>query len=111
ATLPLIERVLSGEGGFDPVDGRRTFSVMMTDYASMRLHGALAAVIAEAPGVSVEALPLPERPMESERDLITHDFVVTVPGIGIDGQSVSVLHDEYVCLIDPGNPALVNGEL
>jgi len=111
ATLPLIERVLTGEGLFNPVDDRRTFTVMMTDYAVMRLRSALEAVIADAPGVSVEVLPLPERPMESERDLFTHDFVVTVPGIGIDGQSTPVLHDDYVCLVDPANPALVDGEL
>ncbi|MBN9201751.1 MAG: hypothetical protein ABS61_00325 [Microbacterium sp. SCN 70-18] len=111
ATLPLIERVLTGEGRFDPLDGRRTFTLMMTDYAVMRLRAALGVVIADAPGVSVEVLPLPERPMESDRDLFTHDFVVTVPGIGIDGNSTLLLHDDYVCLLDPANPALVDGQL
>ena len=111
ATLPLIERVLTDETGFDPLEARRVFTMMMTDYGAMRLRGAFADIISEAPGVSIEILPLPERPMESERDLMTHDFVVTVPGIGIDGHSTQVVADEYVCLIDPANPAWVEGAL
>ena len=110
-TVPLIERVLAGESGFDPSSLRRDFTLMMTDYGTMRLRGALSAVLERAPHMQVDVVPLPERPMESARDLITHDFVVTVPGIGIEGRSADVLHDEYVCLIDPRNPALVDGEL
>jgi DNA-binding transcriptional LysR family regulator len=110
-TLPLIERVLAGEQVFDPSTLQRSFSIMMTDYGVMRLRGALARTLADAPGMAVDVVPLPERPMESERDLITHDFVITVPGIGIEGESADLLVDEYVCLIDPNNSALVDGEL
>ena len=56
-------------------------------------------------------MPLPERPMESERDLINHDFVVTVPGIGIEGRHADLVEDEYVCLVDASNPALRDGTL
>lgn len=110
-TLPLIERVLTGEQTFDPATLQRSFSIMMTDYGVMRLRRAFARTLDGAPGVAIDAVPLPERPMESERDLITHDFVITVPGIGIEGQSADLLVDEYVCLIDPSNPALVDGTL
>jgi len=110
-TVPLIERVLAGETGFDPSMLRRDFTLMMTDYGTMRLRGAVAAVLEKAPWAQVDVVPLPERPMESARDLMTHDFVVTVPGIGIEGRSADVLRDEYVCLIDPHNPALVDGQL
>ncbi|MFH8251221.1 LysR family transcriptional regulator [Microbacterium sp. B2969] len=110
-TLPLIERVLAGERAFDPLSSRRSFTLMMTDYGAMRLRGPIAAVLEQAPEMEVDVVPLPERPMESERDLITHDFVITVAGIGIEGQSHDLILDEYVCLIDPGNPALVDGTL
>nr|WP_274636209.1 LysR family transcriptional regulator [Microbacterium bovistercoris] len=110
-TIPLIERALAGEARFDPLSLRRSFTIMMTDYGAMRLRAPLAAVLEQAPQVEVDVVPLPERPMESERDLITHDFVITVPGIGIEGRSAHVLEDEYVCLIDPENPALVDGAL
>lgn len=110
-TLPLIERVLAGEQEFVPASTRRSFTLMMTDYGAMRLRGPLAVVLEQAPDMEVDIVPLPERPMESERDLITHDFVVTVAGIGIEGQSVDLILDDYVCLIDPANPALVDGAL
>jgi DNA-binding transcriptional LysR family regulator len=111
ATLPLIERVLTGEPDADPAGSRRGFSVMMTDYGTMRLRGAIAEVLAEAPTIEVDIVPLPERPMESERDLINHDFVVTVPGIGIEGRHADLVEDEYVCLVDAANPALRDGRL
>ncbi|MFT4219042.1 MAG: LysR family transcriptional regulator [Microbacterium sp.] len=111
ATVPLIERLLTNEPDPEPASALRTLSIMLTDYGIMRLHAALASVLAEAPGIQVDLLPLPERPMESERDLMTHDFVVTVPGIGIEGARLPLLTDEYVCLLDAGNPAIADGTL
>ncbi|MFT4029376.1 MAG: LysR family transcriptional regulator [Protaetiibacter sp.] len=108
-TVPLIERVLMNQP--EPRAVRLELSIMITDYGIMRLHGAIATVLEQSPGVQVNFLSLPERPMESERDLVTHDFVVTVPGIGIDGSSFSLLEDDYVCLVDAGNPAISDGEL
>ncbi|MDN3310216.1 LysR family transcriptional regulator [Microbacterium oryzae] len=111
ATVPLIERVLTGERLPEPTTARRAFTIMVTDYGVMRLRPALAAVLADAPLMQVDLMPLPERPMESERDLITHDFVITVPGTGIDGPHLPLLEDEYVCLVDAANPALHDGAL
>ncbi|GAA3755716.1 LysR family transcriptional regulator [Microbacterium kribbense] len=110
-TLPLIERVLRGEKEFDPATARRGLTLMATDYGAMRLRGPLGAVLEQAPDIEIDVVALPEHPMESERDLITNDFVVTVAGIGIDGESADLIVDDYVCLIDPDNPALVDGVL
>ena len=44
ATVPLIERLLANEPDPDPAAARRTFTIMITDYGLMRLHGAIAAV-------------------------------------------------------------------
>ena len=111
AMVPMIERVLGGAPDPEPTTARRTLTIMITDYGVMRLRGAIASVLAEAPGIHVELIALPERPMESERDLVTHDFVVTVPGIGIEGAQLPLLEDEYVCLVDAANPALRDGAL
>ncbi len=111
ATIPLLEQVLAGDPAPDPATAHRTLSLMVTDYGIMRLRGAISTVLAEAPGIQVDLVPLPERPMESERDLVTHDFVVAVPGIGIDGLHAPLLEDEYVCLVDAKNPALRDGGL
>mgnify|MGYP001806224796 CR=1 FL=1 len=111
ATVPLIERVLRNEPEWAPESVQRTFSIMLSDYAIMRLQPALAAVIAEAPGIQVDLQAIPERPMESELDLVTHDFVVLVPGIGIEGEHVPLIDDDYVCLVDQNNPAIASGSL
>ena len=109
--VPLIERTLSDQPEWSPSSVHRTFTIMVSDYGIMRLQGAMAAVIAQAPGVRIDLQPIPERPMESELDLVTHDFVVLVPGIGIDGPHLPLLHDEYVCLLDRENPAISSGSL
>lgn len=111
ATVPLVERVLAGTPASAPAASHRIFTIMATDYGFMRLHGALASVLNAAPGIRVNLLPLPERPMESERDLVTNDFVVTVPAIGIDGEHLPLLEDDYVCLVDAANPAIKDGTL
>lgn len=110
-TVPLLERMLAGGEQPDPARAHRTLSIMMTDYGVLRLQRAMASVLADAPDIRLELVPLPERPMESELDLVTHDFVVTVPGIGIDGTHFSLLEDEYVCLLDAANPAIADGTL
>lgn len=110
-TLPMIERVLTGEVATDPSAARRVITIMMTDYSTLRLQGALARVLANAANIEVEIVPLPERPMESEGDLVTHDFVVAVPGIGVEGENEALLDDHYVCLADAGNPIIRGGSL
>lgn len=111
ATVPMLERTLSNDPDPDASTARRTLTMMLSDYAILRLQKAISRVLADAPGIQIDLVPLPERPMESERDLVTNDFVVSVPGIGIDGEHVPLLEDEYVCLLDAGNPALVDGAL
>jgi len=111
ATLPMVERVLANEPEPDPSSTRRTLSIMVTDYGILRLQKAISRVLAQAPGIRIETLPLPERPMESERDLVSNDFVVAVPGIGIDGEHAPLLEDDYVCLLDADNPAIASGTL
>jgi DNA-binding transcriptional LysR family regulator len=103
--------VLAGDVFRDPTASRRTVSIMMTDYSAVRLQPAIAHVLTEAPGMSVDVVPLPERPMESERDLITHDFIVAIPGIGIDGHYVPLMDDHYACLVDAANPRVRDGAL
>lgn len=111
ATVPLLERLLSNGPDSDPRQAHRTFTIMATDYGLMRIQHALSAVLEEAPGIDVSLLPLPERPMESERELMTHDLVLTVAGIGIDGPNVPLIEDDYVCLVDAENPRLRDGAL
>lgn len=111
SVLPLVRRALGIDQDFERNTTNRTISIMMTDYSTMRLQPAIASVLADAPGIRVNILPFPELPMESKRDLQTHDFVVSVPGIGIDGPNLQLFVEDYVCLLDAGNPASSQGEL
>ncbi len=109
--LPLLERALTGDPLFDPSTADRTFRLMATDYVALRLQPAIADVLAGAPRIHLDVVPLPERPMESERDLFNNDFVTAIGGIGVEGDSAELLTDDFVCLVDQGNPALRQGAL
>lgn len=110
-TLPLIENALGSEGEFDPSTARNTFSIMMSDFAALEIKDSIAEVLNKAPEMSIDIQPLPVNPGDSARDLMSHDFVISVPGIGIDGEGAELFVDEYVCLVDENNPALENGAL
>jgi DNA-binding transcriptional LysR family regulator len=110
-TLPLIEHALGSEAPFDPASSYRVYTLMMSDYAALELKVLFASALAEAPGIRIEIVPLPPQPTDAQRDLLKNDFVVVVPGIGIEGESAELFVDHYVCLVDRANPALVDGQL
>ncbi len=109
--LSLVEKALVGESQVDPTRMERTFTIMASDFAMLELKEAFVEIQGRAPGVSIEVLPLPENPTDSNRDLINTDFIAAVPGIGIDGDNAVLFVDHYVCLLDSDNPRLIDGEL
>lgn len=110
-TIPLIEQALGSAGPFDPLTSHQVFTVQLTDFAAVELREMFDRVLAAAPGVRIDMLPLPEQPTSSTRELLKNDFIAAVPGIGIEGESRVLFTDHYVCLVDRSNPALVDGEL
>lgn len=108
-TIPLIERALGSGGPFDPATSTRVFSVMCSDYAALELAPRFTEALTAAPNIRIEVSPLPENPTDSGRDLLTHDFVIAVPGIGIDGEHTELWIDDYVVVLDPANKAIVDG--
>lgn len=110
-TMAEIERALDSDGPFDPTTSYRVFTIMTSDFGVLEVRDLLAPVLRDCPGISVEFSSLPTQPTDSDRDLMTHDFVVTVPGIGIEGQHHELFIDHYVCLLDRDNPAVVDGRL
>lgn len=109
--LSLVEKAMFGDPRFDPSAVERTFTVMTSDFAALELRDAFAAIHQQAPGLRIELRPLPANPTDAERDLMNSDFIVAVPGIGIEGRSAVLFVDHYVCLVDPANSALVDGQL
>ncbi len=110
-TLPLIENALMSQEAFDPKTSTRHFKVMMSDYAAIEIKPRLSHAMNEAPQIRIDVLPLPAEPTDSSRDLVNNDFILAVPGIGIEGESKHLFIDHYVCMIDKNNPALVDGKL
>jgi DNA-binding transcriptional LysR family regulator len=111
STLPLIERALGSGDPFDPGTCRRTFHLLMSDYAAIELNARFFEILDVSPDITLDILPLPANPTDSEHALTVNDLIVAVPGIGIQGEWATVFSDHYVCLIDPSNPALVEGAL
>ena len=110
-TLPLIEAALMSQSAFDPAVSQRTFKIMMTDFATLQLKPLLAKAVRLAPNIKFDLVPLPHNPTEASRDMMSHDFVVALPGIGIEGENHPLFVDHYVCLIDKNNASLVDGKL
>lgn len=110
-TLPLVENALMSHEGFDPATSKRVYRLMMSDFSALQLKPLLAQALNEAPHIQFDIVSLPQRPTDAEREMMSHDFVVSVPGIGIEGEKHPLFVDDYVCIIDKGNPALVNGQL
>jgi len=111
ATIPLIERALGFEQEFDPATTVRTFRIQLTDFAAIELQPLFASIAVETKGVRVDLQRLPTEPTDADRDLLAHDFVVAVPGIGIDVDAIEVFRDEYVVVASRDNPAVAGGEI
>jgi DNA-binding transcriptional LysR family regulator len=109
-TIPLIERAFGFDGGFDPSLADRRISIQLTDYAAIELRPFFA-ILRAARGLTFDLLPIPADPTDAEKDLLAHDFVVAVPGIGIEGESVELYRDEYVVIAARDNPAVATGEI
>ena len=110
-TVPLIEKALGSVVDFDEATSARTFTIMMSDFATLELAPVMHRALSKAPNISIEIFPLPDQPTESQREMLKHDFAAAVPGIGIDGDHVELFRDHYVCLVARDNPALSRGEL
>lgn len=110
-TVPLIEQALGNEAPFDPATSTRTFTLMMSDFAALEMRKTFAVALLNAPDIRIDIRPLPVAPTDSQRDLLKNDFVLAVPGIGIDGESAELFTDHYVCLVDAKNPLVKKGEL
>lgn len=109
--IPLIENALMSHEEFNPATSSHRFKIMASDAAQLQIKPLINKALTEAPNVSIEFLPIPAQPTDSEREMLVNDFVVAVAGIGITGESRLLYTDHYVCLVDKHNEALVDGKL
>ncbi|MFD4600707.1 LysR family transcriptional regulator [Streptomyces sp. NPDC058464] len=112
ASLLKAEEALSLTRRFEPAHSQQRFSVVMSDYMMTVMVEPLLRIIAEeAPGLRIDFHPLVSGEPESENHLRCHDLLVAPLGYRLPGVSEVVVHDRFVCLVDPDNPRLVDGRL
>ncbi|MEU1510978.1 LysR family transcriptional regulator [Streptomyces sp. NPDC005811] len=112
ASLHKAEEALSLTRHFDPARSRQRFSVVMSDYVmTVFVEPLLRVLAAEAPGVRIDFHPIVDGQLETETHLRCHDLMIVPLGYQLPGVSEAVMHDRFVCLVDPGNPRLVDGRL
>jgi len=92
---------------FDPLNSKRNFKLMMSDYVStVLMPAALRRLQAEAPGITIELLGNENEPWEAlSRGEI--DFLVLPKNFIREGHPAEVLfEDEYVCVCWDENPLI-----
>jgi DNA-binding transcriptional LysR family regulator len=109
-TVPLIEQSLSATTPFDPTTATRDFRIAASDFAVLELHSALTPTLGEYPGISFTYSPWGEELLD-ETFLSQHDFVVAIPGHGLEAHSATLLVDRFVCVVDLQHPAATRGAL
>lgn len=108
----LVGVALDLEDAFDPSTSRRTFRLVMSDYAIAAIHEPLVRLVeAEAPGVRLTIGNLGSGSHLSERLLVENDAVVAPMGFGFQGASQPLWTDRMVVLADRRNPRLRDGRL
>ncbi|GHF18954.1 LysR family transcriptional regulator [Pseudolysinimonas yzui] len=109
-TIPLIERALGIDGGFDPDAADRRISFQITDDAALELRPYFT-ILRAARGVKLDLKRIPADPFDADRELLAHDFIVAPAGIGFEGESVELYRDEYVVVAARDNPAVQSGKI
>lgn len=109
--LPLVAQALGQEQSFDPASSRRVFGLQLSDFGAIEMRPLFDLAQAMAPGIRFDYLRLPREPTDAARDLLSHDFVVAAPGIGIEAESLELFRDEYVVIADKNHPQVVDGEI
>ncbi len=111
-SLQKAEEALSLTRHFDPARSRQRFSVVMSDYVmTVFVEPLLRVIAAEAPGVRIDFHPIVDGQLETETHLRCHDLMIVPLGYQLPGVSEAVMHDRFVCIVDPDNPRLVDGRL
>jgi DNA-binding transcriptional LysR family regulator len=96
------DQVLSAQPDFDPALSRRTFTVIMSDYALTVLGAAVAALIDQrAPHVRLHVQPTTRQNVDEAADELREvDLLVLPHGILTGLPHRNLYQDEWACLVD-----------
>jgi DNA-binding transcriptional LysR family regulator len=111
-SMRLIGRAFSPEEAHPPLPSGQKFVISLSDYSIVVLGELLISRVHElAPGVSVEMEPLSTDMPENGRGLLQHDLLIAPAGFWSGGRPEIICRDRFVCVVDPANPRLRDGQL
>ncbi|HEY3882635.1 MAG TPA: LysR family transcriptional regulator [Trebonia sp.] len=111
-TMQYVELALDTGRRFDPLTSRHVFRIDATDYAiSVLAEPLLRLVAAVAPGVRLDFDAIPDDMHESDHGLRGCDALIGPLGFGFPGSQAPLFRDRFVCVVDPLNPRLRDGQL
>ena len=109
--LGTLEQALQDASQFDPVAADTTFRLHLSDIGEARfLPPLMAALREQAPGVRLEAAPLPHADIGPALDSGKIDFALGFLPTVLDTQSTPLLNDRYIIVVRSGHPVLAGGD-
>jgi len=103
--LATLEQALGESAGFDPARSTRTFQLHLSDIGEARFLPELMVALRErAPGLRVQARPLPREQLMEALDAGRIDFAIGFLPMVRESQRVRLLDDRYVVLLREGHP-------
>ncbi|HET8748990.1 MAG TPA: LysR family transcriptional regulator [Ramlibacter sp.] len=103
--LATLEQALGESAGFDPASATRTFQLHLSDIGEARfLPDLMVALRERAPGVRVQARPLPREQLMEALDAGRIDFAIGFLPMLRESQRLRLLDDRYVVLLREGHP-------
>jgi DNA-binding transcriptional LysR family regulator len=108
--LGTLEQALQEASQFDPAESHATFRLHLSDIGEARfLPPLMAALREQAPGVRLEAAPLPHADITPALDTGKIDFALGFLPSVVDTQRTPLLADRYIILVRSGHPMLTRG--
>jgi DNA-binding transcriptional LysR family regulator len=110
-SVRLIGNAFSPES--DPGRPDRTFTISVSDWSLMMLGASLLRRVHElAPDVNLRVERITEDMRQEDRWIHQYDLLIAPVGFYRPaGESMVLCRDRFVCVLDPGNPRLRDGQL
>jgi DNA-binding transcriptional LysR family regulator len=110
--LRQVERTFAMTGEFDPATSMRQFSVVVSSWPAAALGGLLPRLRELAPRARLELRAISEEFVTGDRGLLQHDLLIApLEFYQLAGESEVICRDRVVCVTDPANPRLHEGQV
>jgi DNA-binding transcriptional LysR family regulator len=107
-----VDQALGTDARFDPATSGHSYLIHATDYVVTVIAGPLLSRVAEcAPGIRLDFEAIPSDMHESDQGLLNCDALIAPLGFGFPGSQAPLFRDRFVCVVDPANSRLRDGQL